>query len=259
MEKWLANIYRKSPNQVYVIGISHRDTLTGSNGRLTSRVQAEVYKIGEWLIRNRGRELLLPEGFFAEGTTKTGEKRKESRSPAVSPPEPNLESLEKRFSEGGTYINAEMLLNQNFPLLLRQVEDKELYQSVYQKVRLLAQSGGNLERRFLIRSELGYLQKKRVGIMLQKISEIVKREFREGHIDAKKALFTIGPNRISDIITHLKERKITVLSPLFTAIKYQNYIDALHLTQENFGISVILPRTLTNDHQAKSISKLNVF
>src|SRR4030042_3543753 len=60
-------IYRfneKSPNQVFVIGISHRDALTCLNGDNTSRVQAEIYKIGDWLIHHQGVELVLPEGFF---------------------------------------------------------------------------------------------------------------------------------------------------------------------------------------------------
>jgi len=41
-------IYRfneKSPNQIFVIGLSHRDALTCFNGANTSRVQAEIYKL----------------------------------------------------------------------------------------------------------------------------------------------------------------------------------------------------------------------
>ena len=60
----------KSSNHLYIIGTSHRDSLTCLNGSLTPRVQAEVYKIGEWLIDQRGIELLLPEGFFKNGTKK---------------------------------------------------------------------------------------------------------------------------------------------------------------------------------------------
>ena len=54
----------KSVNQLFIIGMSHRDSISRLNGLNTSRVQAEVYKLGEWLIQNRGLELLLPEGFF---------------------------------------------------------------------------------------------------------------------------------------------------------------------------------------------------
>ena len=75
----------ESPNQLYVIIIAHRDSLTRSNGGCTLRVQAEVYKIGEWLIQNQGVELLLPEGFLRftpEGRQK--KKRGVNRFPLVT-------------------------------------------------------------------------------------------------------------------------------------------------------------------------------
>jgi len=34
---------------------------------IQSRVQAEVYQIGDWLIHNQDLELLLPEGFLPVG------------------------------------------------------------------------------------------------------------------------------------------------------------------------------------------------
>jgi len=219
----------KSPNQLYIIGMSHRDTLTKANGHGTSRIQAEVYKIGEWLIQNQGIELLLPEGFFVERPKKTAEKKVQGRSLTTSPGGVNMELLEQRFSDGSTFMNAEMLLKENFSLLVKQVEDKELYQTVYATIRLLVGSKGNMEKNFLIRSELDYHQKKRLGTMLQKIPEIVSEEFREGHIDNKRALFTIGLSHISNIMNYMEERKITVLSPLFTPVKYEDYNDKVTL------------------------------
>lgn len=249
----------KSPNQLYIIGMSHRDTLTRSNGRGTSRVQAEVYKIGEWLIRNQGVELLLPEGFFVDSPGKTAEKEAQGSALPAFPGGVNIELLEQRFSDDSTFINAEMLLRENFPLLVKQVEDRDLYQTVFENIRLLVGSKGNLERNFLIRSELDYHQKKRVGTMLQKIPEIVNEEFREGHIGNKKVLFTIGLSHISSILNYLEERKITVRSPLFTSVKYEDYIDELNLAKQNFGISIILPRALINDQEAMEMNKLKVF
>ncbi|MGZ3526022.1 MAG: hypothetical protein ACXU9L_14630, partial [Thermodesulfobacteriota bacterium] len=67
-------IYRineESPNQIFIIGLSHRDSLTCLNGDLTSRVQSEVFKIGDWLIHDQELGLLLPEGFFKSASTKT--------------------------------------------------------------------------------------------------------------------------------------------------------------------------------------------
>jgi len=249
----------KSPNQLYIIGMRHRDTLTRSNESLTPRIQAEVYKIGEWLIQNQGVELLLPEGFFKEGSKQIGGKKVQVKRVPISPEGMNIEFLEQRFSDDSKFINAEMLLRKNFSLPLKQVEDRDLYQIVYENIRLLVDSNENMEKSFLIRSDLDYHQKKRVGTMLQKIPGIVNEEFREGHIDDKKALFTIGLSHIPDILKYLEERKITVLSPLFTPVKYEDYIDELNLAKENFGISVILPRTLINDREAMQRNKLKVF
>ena len=46
--------------QLYIVGLEHRDAITRSNGISTSKVQAEVYKIGEWLVLNEDLDLLLP-------------------------------------------------------------------------------------------------------------------------------------------------------------------------------------------------------
>ena len=69
----------EKPDQVFIIGISHRDSLTLANDANTSNVQAEVYRIGEWCIRNEGVELLLPEGFF-----RNARRHQEKRARAVS-------------------------------------------------------------------------------------------------------------------------------------------------------------------------------
>ena len=102
----------ETSKQLYIIGVEHRDAITRSNGINTSKVQAEVYKIGEWLIQNEGLRLLLPEGFF---TKKTG-KAVLSRSPAEErtnePKSVDFGDLEKRLADNRTYVNAEMLLKQ---------------------------------------------------------------------------------------------------------------------------------------------------
>lgn len=249
----------KSPNQLYIVGIGHRDTLTGSNGPLTSRIQAEVYKIAEWLIKNQGVELLLPEGFFVESRERTAEKRVQTRFLPASPGEMSIEVLEKRFSDERTFMNAEMLLRKNFSLLIKQVEDRDIYRTVYENICLLVESGGNMEKNFLIRSELDYHQKRRVGAMLQKIPGIVNEQFLGGHIDNKKALFTIGLSHISDIIKYLEEKNITVFSPLFTPVKHEDYIEGLNLLKEDFGISVIVPRTLIDAHETMGKNKSKIF
>jgi len=249
----------KASNHLYIIGVAHRDSMTRSNGSRTPRIQAEVYKIGEWLIQNQGVELLLPEGYFVTNPKKMPEKKAQSGFLPTATREGDMEILELRLSDDRRNVNAEMLLRDDFPFLLRQVEDRDLYQAAFENIRLLVETKRNTEKSYLIRSELDYHQKKRVGTMLQRIPAIVNDEFRQGHIDNKKALFTIGLSHIADIIRYLEERRITVLSPLFTPLKHEDFIDELNLAKEDFGISIILPRTLINDHQAMERNNLKVF
>ena len=249
----------KSPNQVYVIGTAHRDSLTRSNGSRTPRVQAEVYKIGEWLIQKEGVKLILPEGFFVTDPGKPAEAEVRGASLPAFLRQDGIELLERRLSDDRRFVNAEMLLREDFPLLLRQVENKELYQTVFENIRLLAASRGKMEKSFLIRSELDYFQKMRVAAMLQRIPAIVDEEFRQGHIDNRRALFTIGLSHIPDIIKYLEENKIAVLPPLFTPLKDKDYVDELALTKEDFGISIIIPRTLFDDREVMEKNNLKAF
>jgi hypothetical protein len=255
-------VYRyneKSPNQLYIIGIGHRDALTRSNGDRTPRIQAEVYKIGEWLIENEGVELLLPEGYFVESPGNTAEQNVRGGSFAPARRTESMEYLERRFSDDRAFVNAEMLLQENFPVLLRQVEDRDLYQTVYDNIRLLAGSRGDREEDSLIRSELDYDQERRVATMLQKIPGIIDEEFLEGRIGNKKALLTIGLSHIADIIHYLEEGKIAVRSPLFPPVKYRDHVEELTLAKEGFGISVIVPKILVNDRETRGRNKLKDF
>jgi len=96
-------IYRfneKNPSQIFIIGIGHRDALTCRNGENTSRVQAEIYKIGDWLIHHQGVELVLPEGFFQKTRQPTLKKKNfnvPERGSSCAPIQ--MAVLEKRLSD----------------------------------------------------------------------------------------------------------------------------------------------------------------
>jgi hypothetical protein len=252
-------IYRyneKSPNQLFIIGMSHRDTISRSNGQNTSRVQAEVYKLGEWLIQNRGLELLLPEGFFKK---KAKVEKEKSR-----PPDPNryrsepldIKIVEKKLSDATSFINAEMLLMKNYHLRTQQVEDPKWYDTVGCFIRKLASSGNSCDY-YLVRSELDYLQERRTAALLQRIPEIVNAEYHEGDIKSKRALLTIGMFHLYKIIKYLDESKIRIYSPLANSNKNQDYVADLNLRRENFGVFIILPKTLAHDPKILEINKLD--
>ena len=56
------------------------------------------------------------------------------------------------------------------------------------------------------------------------------------------------------IIKYLNEKRITIPSPLPPSNKSEEYLAELNLFKENFGVSILIPRTLAND---KEILKLN--
>jgi hypothetical protein len=249
---------QESPNQIFIIGISHRDSLTCLNGENTSRVQAEVYKIGEWLIHQQGLELLLPEGFFASTTGKNGkESRKilEKRSDCTELSD--LKVLEAKLSDNRTYVNAEMLLKENHPLRLRQVEDKALYDTVRNDLLKLVNCGEDDSRYSTLKTELDYLQEKRTAAMLQKIPTIVKDEFQQGNIKSRKAIFTIGASHLHKIIRYMNETRIKIDAPLLASKGNKDYIAELSLLTENFGVSVIIPKTLARDQKTLELNKLD--
>ncbi len=248
----------KSPNQIFIIGISHRDSLTCLNGENTSRVQAEVYKIGDWLIHHRGPELLLPEGFFLSKTGKIGKENSKvpgRRSDCTQLLD--LRVLEEKLSDNKTYVNAEMLLKENHPLRLRQVEDKGLYDAVRNGLLKLVNCGEDDSRYSALKTELDYLQEKRTAAMLQKIPEIVEDEFRQGNIKGRKAIFTIGMSHLHKIIRYINETRIKIDAPLLPSNGSKDYIAELSLLKENFGVSIIIPRTLAADQKILEINKLD--
>jgi len=252
-------IYRineESPNQIFIIGLSHRDSLTCLNGDLTSRVQSEVFKIGDWLIHDQELGLLLPEGFFKSASTKAQRNpisvaQRDSHCASY-----DMKALEKRLSDNKVYVNAEMLLKETHPIRLGQVEDKPLYDAVRANILKLVSSQGPACDYAVTNSELEYLQERRTAAMLQKIPEIVNDEFQQGNIKNRKAIFTVGLYHIHEIIQFLNENKIKIHAPKPAAAGIKDYTAELNLQKENFGITIILPRILTKDQKILEINKL---
>jgi len=246
----------RSPNQIYIIGMSHRDTLTRANGSNTVKSQIEVYRIGEWLIQNRGLELLLPEGFFLK---KASDEKNNLIKTAASENGKRVsfdtKTLEEKLGKDNVNINAEMLLMESHSIKSQQVEDVNLYKEVIEKINLLEKFGNDTNESFFIKSGLDYLQERRTAAMLQKIPEVVDSEYSEGRIKNKKAIFTIGMSHISGIIKYLKQNKIEIYSPAFTP--YDDYLSGVKLLEKNFGVTIIIPRTLADSLELLKLTRLD--
>jgi hypothetical protein len=184
--------HSRQGKHLFTIGMGHRDALTGANGRRTAKIQAEVYKLGEWLIRHEGVRLILPEGFFSRpGLPKTPNLPLPDSERWKSGELPDLKTLEAKLADPRAFINAEILLKRNYPVILRQVEDKACYQEVGALIRKLSGGGCSLDERAKIRAELDSLQDKRTAPMLQRIPEIIDKESEEGGVKTRKAIFTM--------------------------------------------------------------------
>ncbi|RPJ06696.1 MAG: hypothetical protein EHM36_06670 [Deltaproteobacteria bacterium] len=93
--------------------------------------------------------------------------------------------------------------------------------------------------------------------MLQRIPGIVEEEFRQGSIGAPRVIFTIGVSHLNRIIQSLNEGKIRIYAPLTASNKRGDYIADLNLSKENFGVSVIIPKTLANDQKVLVMTGLD--
>lgn len=244
-----------SANQVFIIGISHRDALTLVNDGSTSKVQADVYRIGDWYIRNTGVELLLPEGFF-------NVKRPEASnmmagvSRRVNHTEPwNHKSLDERLSSNDTFVNAEMLLMESHHLRAGQVEDKNLYDAVTRTLMKLMSTDPGCDEYGVIKSEIESLQDRRTAVMLQNIPGIIEDQFRKGYIKTRKAIFTIGISHIPKIIEYLTVNNLAVAAK--PASQKNDGREGEADLDEKLGISIVIPRTLLDDQPVMNMIGLH--
>lgn len=247
---------QRSPNQIYIIGMGHRDTLTHANGSNTMKSQIEVYRIGEWLIQKEGLELLLPEGFFSK---EASDEKKDLIKTAASVNSKivsfDTKTLEEKLGQENVYINAEMLLMESHSIKSKQVEDINLYNAARENINLLEKYGDDTFESLYIKSGLDYLQEKRTAVMLQNIPVVIDREYSAGRIKSKKAIFTIGLSHISGIIKYLKQNKIEIISPAFT--QYEDYLSGVKLLENDFGVTIIIPRSLADNRELLKLTRLD--
>ncbi len=234
-------IYQKNQdatNQIFIIGQSHRSGLNGKNGQHTVQAQMEIYRIGEWLIRQKKVELLLPEGFFQKGVVHNDAPGRLFAN--YVPDTLDTDRLRSLLQDTRQFVSADTLLSAQYPIRLGQVEDEKLYQTVSQLMRKLGNQNEELDRAYF--EELNDYQRKRTAIMLQNIPFAVESVFQRGDIENKHAIFTIGMAHIADILEFLdtKTRKIAGNDDL-------HFSPAFDLREEGYGVTVILPKSLAEN------------
>ncbi|MDR3629980.1 MAG: hypothetical protein P4L42_06565 [Desulfocapsaceae bacterium] len=239
-----------SPKKLYIVGISHRDSKNCLNGDNTVKTQLEIYRIGEWLKQNNQLDILLPEGFFNPAN-------------AISNPPPaqqrvSLDNtvLERQLADNSRFVNAEMLLMEQFQIPAGQVEDRPLYNAVLNRMLQLEDNAADPASCRCLKAEIDSLQEKRTAAILQKIPAAIDEEFRDGKKRSENAMFTIGLNHIGTIIRYLERNKIQIQSSTSPSATQNNDVADLNLLKEGFGIIVIIPNTLTHDPEALKMTNL---
>lgn len=240
-------VYQKNgrcAQQIFIIGQSHRSAFTGQSGSDTVRVQAEIYRIGEWLIREQNVELLLPEGFFQKtpqlNSAPADVLRKRSSYDNLT--------LKVELSDTSRFINADLLLNASYNIRLGQIEDEQLYRDIGRLLRKARR-----ENSLSLLAELDGLQGERTATLLQNIPDAVEEAFRSGRIENHKAMFTVGLAHVNEIINILQRG--TLPAPDQTQGNAGG--DGLKLLDQGYGVTVIIPRTLAENKQILCLCKLD--
>ena len=241
-----AVIYRtneQSSGQLFIVGISHRDAENLSNHHDTAQAQLEIFRIGEWLHRNLDLELLLPEGYFK------GEQSCSFRGDNAPAGEMDNDLLYARLADDSRFVNAEMLLMEQFGMHASQVEDRNRYDAVCNCLGELTRKSCTPLQMEAKLDELQYLQEMRTARMLQEIPSVIETELRAGTIRNRYAMLTIGMNHIQDIIRSLQKNTITITPPEGGGDLGEGYTAEPDLLRKGYGINVIIPRTLADDPQ----------
>lgn len=251
-------VYRtgsNSPKMLYIIGISHRNASNRINAANTVQTQMEIFRIGEWLNRKMELELLLPEGYFS--------RRNEYFQPTVSNsghgPASQLDrvSLQERLADESSFVNAEMLLMEQFNMHASQVEDKNIYNAVRNGLGNLGADGFGRLSPAARWAELQYLQQLRTAVLLQNIPAAIEDKLLNGLIRNRSALFTIGLNHLQDIIRYFEEDTIRIDAPPSDRHQFNSYNAELNLARQGYDVTIIIPRTLADDGKLLQMTNLN--
>jgi hypothetical protein len=232
-------VYQKNPDhplQVFIIGNSHRSSASGKNGRQTVPAQVQTYRIAEWLILQHQVELLLPEGFFGR------QERTEIIDAIVRH---DTAALEEALADTSTFINADLLLHQNYGIALHQIEDRDLYRNARDHLHAGLEGGYRLPASYGL--ELEYLQERRSAAILQKIPAVINAAYHQGQIVQPRAILTIGMAHLDEIIKFLEMERMEILAPPVGTSGFRDYKETLDLLAQGVGVTVIVPRALHFD------------
>lgn len=225
---------KEARSRIYIIANGHRSAVNGASNTRILQAQLETFRIGEWLINQNRIELLLPEGFFGEWL---GEKPENDIWSSL-----DNQLLMEKLANTSVFVNAEVLLHENFGIGLNQIEDRTLYRQSRDLLRLSKLTSNLISSEVLL--ELDYLQKLRTVNLLQKAPEIVDAAHNRGQISLPNAMLTIGLAHLDELIAFLEADEINLEELITSSYAFPSLKEKLNLQNRNIGITVIVPNSL---------------
>lgn len=252
-------VYQEKPEskqKIYIVAQSHPSALTGENAADTLQVQAEIYRIGEWLIENRGIGVLLPEGYFQKETKGASIKTRCGREVVRDGRALPDATLLDRLAATDHFVNAGLLLHDDFGISLRQIEDRGLHANVCLLLGELVQPepDDNLPA---IAAALDYQQKKRSAALLRNIPDALAAGADDQERFRGNALLTVGLAHLKEMVAFLRNGK-TVVDPFSRgAERSKGYCCDLAQLKNNYGITILLPPTLAQNKDLRPLITFN--
>jgi hypothetical protein len=171
-----------------------------------------------------------------------------------SPPDQIV--LQERLADESHFVNAEMLLMEQFNMQASQVEDRKIYNAVRRSLENLSAEGFEPLSPAARWAELQYLQELRTAMLLQNIPAAIEDKVLQGLSRNHSAIFTIGLNHLQDIIRYFEENKIRVEAPSSESNLFASYDAELNLISQGYDVTIIIPRTLADDQKLLQLTNL---
>ena len=258
-EEYGAVVYQKNPdfqNQLYIISQIHRNSLTGNYKDETGpRVQAEIYRIAEKLIKQNVIELLIDEGIDAQNSDSAdlmgfiGKHIKSlmgsELSEKVSKSDSELERIMKGYipceedPDFTIHIDAGYLLSAMYPIAHQGADSSLHHKATDKTVENFLTRGGNPKD---FESIMDYLCKARSALILQNSPFVIEREIRAKRIKSRNAIIIIGDLHIDEMQEFIENDRIKI-----SAVK--NYglpavDEELCLAKRDYGAAIIKPLSI---------------
>ncbi len=224
-------------SRIYIIANGHRSAINGAGTAKTLQAQMETFRIGEWLIKQNRIDLLLPEGFFGEM----------GRSGAIDAQTRRLDNqaIQDALADTTHFVNAELLLHEQYGIGLEQVEDRKLYRDVRDLLKANLQAGSKFS--FARYNELAHLQKLRTAYLVQSAPMVIAKAHQQGRVAAPNAMLTIGLSHLQDIIAFLETGKIDMAGWPIAGMAPPFQGSELELIRQHVGFTVIVPPALASN------------